>query len=175
MGNSALRVGSRYRGKWRILWWWFQVLGLPASCWVSRFLWPEFLGDAISCKSGAFLIVRTHILIKSLNSFSLPVLQCFLSISLLLPLCGSHFLLLLLKVKFLLHVLYQLLKLRSSDNLCLAIKQPLPFSVLHLLLLLIQLVFEFSDSQAIESELDTLGSDYVVKLFDVLTQGSILS
>ena len=36
-------------------------------------------------------------------------------------------------------------------------------------------MLEISDSQAVESELDMLGSNNVVKLFDVLMQGSILS
>src|SRR5258706_5704499 len=67
MGNSAARASSRYRWKWRIDWWWLQLLCLPALCWVSRFLWPEFLGDTISSKSGTFLIVRGHILIIPLN------------------------------------------------------------------------------------------------------------
>ncbi len=55
------------------------------------------------------------------------------------PLASLYFLLLLLEVKFLLHVLYQLLKLRNSDDLHLAIKQSLPPFCLHLLLFLIQL------------------------------------
>ena len=36
-------------------------------------------------------------------------------------------------------------------------------------------MLEFLDSQAVESELDMLGSNDVVKLFDVLMQGSTLS
>ena len=38
-----------------------------------------------------------------------------------------------------------------------------------------QLVFEFSDSQAVESELDTLEAiSSMVKLFDMLTQGGTI-
>ena len=36
-------------------------------------------------------------------------------------------------------------------------------------------MFEFSDSQAVESELDTLRGNDVVELVDVLMQGSVLS
>ena len=66
-GNSAAGASSRYGMKWKNDWWWLQLLCLPASCWVSRFLWPEFRGDTISSKSGAFLIVRGHILIIPLK------------------------------------------------------------------------------------------------------------
>ena len=56
-GSSVVRASSRYGRRCRIDCHWLQLLCIPASCWVSRFLWPGFLWDTISSKGITFLLV----------------------------------------------------------------------------------------------------------------------